>query len=614
MTSLAPLPASPRSPDPATRQADADETTASDSSDPATRRNDANEATTPDPSGPAARRIDTNEATTPDPSGPATRRIDTNEATTPDPSDPATRRINANEATALALLNCAVRELCAPEHQVGVGEAHLTARLPRVGVTLRARLRRPPLMSPRLAGPIEERRDGWVPVDWRRLTDLIAGELELTTGTANPEFAAQVAASHDAMELIARQRRPGDADPFLRSEQSLMAGHRFHPSPKSRQGADWPAYAPETGARFPLHWLAVREDTVAEEGDVSLLDRLGPPVRAGYRVLPAHPWQLALLRPESDAIVDLGPYGPEAVPTSSVRTVYVPDAFLKFSLDVRITNCVRKNAWYELSGAVALTRALRPVFDGLACELLTEPGYRTVSVGGTRLREGLGVIVREGVRGLPGTPLLAAAIADPDGDSPAAVATLLGDDVSPDRLLAWWDSYVRHVAPPVLHAYLRHGVVLEPHLQNVLVAVDGDGMPIRAVFRDLEGTKLVPEPWAAFLAGLPGPVARALTYDAEHGWNRVVYCLFVNHLAEVAAALADLSPSLEPALWRVVRRHVARCADETPPGTDGAARLRALLAGVPLPAKANLRTRWARDPDRQATYVSVPNPLAEIPT
>jgi len=55
------------------------------------------------------------------------------------------------------------------------------------------------------------------------------------------------------------------------------------------------------------------------------------------------------------------------------------------------------------------------------------------------------------------------------------------------------------------------------------------------------------------------------------------------------------------------------CADETPPGTDGAARLRALLAGVPLPAKANLRTRWARDPDRQATYVSVPNPLAELP-
>jgi siderophore synthetase component len=522
-------------------------------------------------------------------------------------------RIDPDETTALILLNCAVRELCAPEQQVRTGGGHLTARLPRVGVTLRARLRRPPLMSPRLAGPVEELRGGWVPVGWRRVTGLVAGELELATGISNPEFTAQVTASRDAMRLIVQGRRPGEGDPFLWSEQSLVAGHRFHPAPKARHGADWPAYAPELGARFPLHWLAVREDAVAEEGDVSLLDRLGPPVRAGYRVLPAHPWQLALLRPDSDAIVALGPYGPPAAPTSSVRTVYVPDAFLKFSLDVRITNCVRKNAWYELSGAVALTRALRPVFDGLPCELLTEPGYRTVSVGGTRLREGLGVIVRDGVRGLPGTPLLAAAIADPDGDSPAAPSRLLGDDASPDRMLTWWDAYVRHVVPPVLHAYLRHGVVLEPHLQNVLILLGDDGTPIRAVFRDLEGTKLLPGHWRSFLADLPGPVARSLTYDPERGWNRVVYCLFVNHLAEVAAALADRCPALEPALWRVVRRHVTRCAEETPADTDGAARLRALLAGVPLPAKANLRARWARDPDRQATYVPVPNPLVEAP-
>jgi len=39
--------------------------------------------------------------------------------------------------------------------------------------------------------------------------------------------------------------------------------------------------------------------------------------------------------------------------------------------------------------------------------------------------------------------------------------------------------------------------------------------------------------------------------------------------------------------------------------------LRAVLAGVPLPAKANLRLRWARAADREAAYVTVPNPLVE---
>jgi siderophore synthetase component len=528
----------------------------------------------------------------------------------PVPASPSPRA-DAGEITALALLNCAVRELCAPERQIWPAHPYLVVRLPRVGAMLRARLLRPPVMTPRLAAPVEELRDGWVPLGWRRLAELVAGELELTTGEANPEFAEQVAASHDAVETMIGEGRPRETDPYLDSEQALIAGHRFHPSPKARQGADWPSYAPETGRRFPLRWLAVREDAVAEEGDVTLLDRLGPPVRAGYRVLPAHPWQLALLAPASDAIIDLGPYGPEAAPTSSVRTVYVPDAFLKFSLDVRITNCVRKNAWYELPGAVALTRALRPVFDGLAAGLLGEPGYRTVAVGDPRLHEGLGVIVREGVRGFAGTPLLAAAIADPYARSGAAVTRLLGGS-SPEHLLAWWDAYVRHVAPPVLRAYLDHGVVLEPHLQNVLVAVDDDGMPVQAIFRDLEGTKLLPGPWASFLGALPGPVARAMTYEPERGWDRVVYCLFVNHLAEVAAAVADLCPALERELWRLARHHVVRCAEDAPAVPGGAARLRALLAGVPLPAKANLRTRWARDADRAAPYVAVSNPLADL--
>ncbi len=518
--------------------------------------------------------------------------------------------LDAGDVTALTLFNCVVREVCAPGKQVWPAGPYLVVRLPRAGTTLRARLLRPQVMSPRLAGPLEELGDDWVPLGWRRLSELVEAELELMTGTANPEFAGQVAESHDAMAAMIRDGRRPSGDAFLDSEQSLVTGHRFHPTPKSRQGGDWGRYAPETGARFPLHWLAVREDAIAEEGDVALLDRIGPPVPAGHRVLPAHPWQLALLRPESETIIDLGAYGPEAVPTSSVRTVYVPDAFLKFSLDVRITNCVRKNAWYEMAGAVALTRALRPVFAALPAALLGEPGYRTVSAADPRLCEGLGVIVREGVGGFAGTPLLAAAVADPYGRSDASAAYLLRD-ASPDHLLAWWDAYVRAVAEPALCAYLVHGVVLEPHLQNVLVSVDGDGMPIQAIFRDLEGTKLLHGPWASFLADLPVPVAEAMTYAPGRGWDRVVYCLFVNHLSEIAAAVADLCPPLERDLWRLARHRVARLAEDIAPLPGGAARLRALLAGVPMPAKANLRTRWARDPDREAVYVSVPNPLAD---
>ncbi|GLW62322.1 iron transporter [Actinomadura rubrobrunea] len=542
-----------------------------------------------------------------------------------------TTTFTADDVTATALLNCLVREVCAPEQQVWQDDAHLVVRLPRVGVVLRARLARPSAgPSYRLVPPYEERRDDeWLAAPWDRLSDLVAGELELATGEANPEFAAQVADSHAALTAILRARgdSPSGALPspavhrYVESEQSLIAGHRFHPSPKARQGApeQWLPYAPEARARFRPHWLAVRQELVAEEGDTdafSALEALGPAVPPGYRALPAHPWQLSLLadrpllrRALSEGLVhDLGPCGPEAAPTSSVRTVYVPDAdlFCKFSLDVRITNCVRKNSWYELAGAVVLDRLLRPVFTTLGarfddCVLLAEPAYRTAALADRALYEGLGVILRRGIRDLPGTPLLAGALADPYGTLLPGLPAM----ATPDGALAWWRAYVQRVAPPVLHAYVEHGVVLEPHLQNVLIAVDDDGMPLRAVFRDLEGTKLVAgRALADELADLPPRVRQSLIYDPGRGWNRVVYCLFVNHLAETAAAVADLHPDLDAELWTTARAVLSALDIAHRP------ELRALLAGVPLPAKANLRARWARIADRGAGYVTAPNPLA----
>jgi hypothetical protein len=46
--------------------------------------------------------------------------------------------------------------------------------------------------------------------------------------------------------------------------------------------------------------------------------------------------------------------------------------YMKFSMHVRLTNCVRKNAWYELDSAVALTRLLGPIMSELATR---HPGF-----------------------------------------------------------------------------------------------------------------------------------------------------------------------------------------------------------------------------------------------
>jgi len=516
----------------------------------------------------------------------------------------------AEDVSLAALLRCCVREIAGPRGQVRHEEPYVLLRV--AGAHLRVRAHGG--LALRFEGRPEWLENGsWRPLSVDALVRLVETEL----GEDNDEFAAQVSASRDAVSALiaARQEVPPPTDPWLASEQALVGGHPFHPSPKARGGAGWLRYAPEAHASFPLRLLGVRDDVLAGEGDTGVLDELGQ-APSGYSPLPAHPWQLELLAADLAApladgrLIDLGQSARMAVPTSSVRTVYEPliDRCLKFSLDVRITNCVRKNSWYELAGAVELSRRLEPVFLDLAAAFpgtrwLPEPGYRSAWLG-TRLLEGLGVIVRVGPWSVcrPGvTPLLSGALAAGWRGAVPGVPTGTTGVPTADPV-RWWRAYVERVAPPVLDAYVSHGVVLEPHLQNVLIGLDAGGLPVEAVFRDLEGTKLVAG--RHDLSGMPGRVAEALTYDAASGWNRVVYCLMVNHLAEIAASLAGTGSTKE--LWAVAGDVLAKYA-----ASRGWPRpLSELLSGAPLPAKANLSVRWTRSADRSAGYVTVANPLA----
>lgn len=569
--------------------------------------------------------------------------------------------VTAADASAHTLLNCLLREVCGPAGQVSLTDEHVVLRLPRRDIVLRARLRRRSVTGAhRFSGPVEELvGGGWRPLAVDRLAARVAAELELHSGIANPEFVDQVRASETAVGRALDHRRvaapapEGDARvaAYLDSERALAFGHRFHPAPKARYAAvgaaqvederTWRAYAPEAGAAFRLRLLGVpvglaNADHVgpaAHPLDTALgaaARRAGLPI--GHVVLPVHPWQFEILTRDAGPLrralragrlLDLGPSGPRVVPTASVRTLYDPaaDMFYKASLHVRITNCVRRSAGYELRGAVALTRLLTPLADDLSARfgavLLGEPAYRTVAEGlpgdgPVDLADALGVIVRDGLGArLPRdvTPLLAAAVADEYPTSGAHVSHLVRRLAArtgapePAAALRWWRAYLDVLVPPVLHAYFRYGVVFEPHLQNVVVGVDADGSPRQVLLRDLEGVKLTgPE----MVDALPPALRAQVAYDADRGWDRVVYCLLVNNAGELAAAIADLHPGLEEALWDAVREVLDACAAEL----GSPARLRTLRDGQPLPAKANLLTRWARSADRHARYAPAPCPLA----
>ncbi|MEU5089869.1 IucA/IucC family protein [Streptomyces sp. NPDC021356] len=481
----------------------------------------------------------------------------------------------ADAYAAAPLLNCLLREVAQPCPDL---EGRRVYRLPGCGRLLRVRGGRRP------ADPEVFAADRWQRVGHTELVKLVAEELRRHTGLTNDELPAEMIDSREAVAalLAARDRAAPPEDPYTRSEQSLVTGHPHHPAPKARGGgpvASWLPYAPEAHARFPLVLLAVRADQVVEEGDTSALDTLGqaPP---GYRLLPAHPWQLdlaggALAGAFADGrLLRLGTTAFEVRPTAAIRTVHAPDAdlFLKFSLDVRITNDVRRLWRHDLLRLRRTDAAVMTAFAvaGGPAAWLSDRGYRTAAFA----FEELAVVVRDGLERhlLPGaTPLLAAALAEGFAGNP------LDGPLDP---AVWWAAYLEQVVPPALTAFAGHGVVLEAHLQNSLIAVDATGLPVQALFRDAEGVKLL------------GDVDRAA------GWERLVYCLVVNHLTEIAAALVERHPGFDP--WPVARRAFARHA---------LPEIEQLLTAPILPGKTNLLLRWTGVDGADARYRPLPNPL-----
>ncbi|KOG45793.1 iron transporter [Streptomyces virginiae] len=510
----------------------------------------------------------------------------------------------ADAYAATPLLNCLLREAAEPAegYDAGTGTDVQVHRLRGSGRLLRVFGGRRPVR------PELRAADGWHPLSHTELVKLVSDELARFTGLPNDELPVEITDSRDAIAalLAARAAAEPPADPYLRSEQSLVMGHPHHPAPKARGGApagNWLPYAPEAYARFPLVLLALREDQVAEEGGPaasdaidSLADALdGPHAPAGYRLLPAHPWQLDLVadRPAvREAFADgrllrLGETRRPVWPTASIRTLYAPDPaadlFVKFSLDVRITNDVRRLWRHDLLKLRRTDAAVEAGFaalrrTGSAAAWLADRGYRTAAFA----FEELAVLVRDGLhaRTAPGsTPLLAAALAEGYPGSPPT------GDADPVR---WWRAYLRQVVPPVLELFARHGIVLEAHLQNTVVAVDAAGLPVQALFRDAEGVKLLPD------------LSRA---DA---WQRLVYCLVVNNLMEIAGALAGRHPEITRPLWQAAREEFERYDS-----TRGLPEIAGLLAAATVPGKTNLLLRWTRADGADARYLPLPNPLRD---
>lgn len=455
-------------------------------------------------------------------------------------------------------------------------------------------------------------------VSHREIVTLVLDEVATLAGDIagagdGRALARQIESSTAATERYLAAPSAPCADSTRHAEQSLRFGHPFHPTPKSIDGFgdDLPRFAPELGADFRLHWLAVRANALRERRVAPGL--WSPPeverhVPTGYAPLPMHPWQAAYLMRQprmaelvaDGTVITLGERGGSVYPTSSVRTVCDP-AFptsWKLPLHARITNFVRTNPVEHVrraTDASALLARLRRQWRYERFGVLLETGYRSIhpSLVGDDLAADTAVVFRQQpfTDGRYTPRVVAGLLEERDDGVPAAIEDVRRSGGSSSE---WLRRYLRVSLLPLLDIFEREGVSFEAHVQNSLLHTDG-GWPDSFWVRDMEGTSVSRARCSEVNAGSP------LSYTDAEAWLRLRYHAVTNHLGHVIAVLGRHGDGERP-LWAAARELLR---------SDGGALGRELITAPTLPAKANLLSRFAERGERPL-YVDIPNPLFQV--
>lgn len=323
-----------------------------------------------------------------------------------------------------------------------------------------------------------------------------------------------------------------DAD-FQLIEQSMTEGHPGFVANNGRLGfdaADYPAYAPEAGARFPIVWLAVHrscatfaciadlsyERLVSEEVGPGNLERFTRTLlQAGvsphdYLMMPAHPWQwfnkLAIGFAADIAerrIICLGYSEDRYQAQQSIRTFFNVSnpqrRYVKTSLSILNMGFMRGLSPYYMSGTPAINDWVKALVESDATlrshgfSILREVasiGFRNGHIeaaidGDSPYKKMLSALWRESPVPLVGRNerlMTMTALLHVDHHDDALLPALI--DRSGRGASAWLRAYLRAYFAPLLHCFYAHDLVFMPHGENLIMVLDGH-VPVRVIMKDI---------------------------------------------------------------------------------------------------------------------------------
>lgn len=384
------------------------------------------------------------------------------------------------------------------------------------------------------------------------------------------ELCDELGEAHDTQALCYALcwERPEPKE-YLDFEAWTPEGHNLHPGAKTRQGFsvdDQLRYTPELAPHIDLLWIAVDKGLLSPSGEVDELFSLDE----NRWALPVHPWQRNNVLPhlyasewESQALRDLDREPLRCRLCTSLRTVVPLNAdipVLKMSVGSLMTSTERSMSCHTVRQGPVYSEYLERLqekapllFDGVVA--LQEMGGLSWSSGGDSPRaRNLSLLFRQR------PPVVTDGVAVPSSTLPQPnwehtgtyFDTFFGQG---EDALERFRSYVELLIPFHLELYLRFGIALEAHLQNCVV-VWGPNGPRELWVRDWGGLRADAERVAEIAPDLFAqldPASVTLT-DAKKAEDKLIACLYCNHITEVVAGVAMASGVPQEDLWREVAR------------------------------------------------------------
>lgn len=565
----------------------------------------------------------------------------------------------AEEVTLQSFLNCYIRETGAGEQKAG----RLYIDLPHQEMELMAPLHYASITGRHLFSfPLlykAKRQAQWLDADLVTASSLLLKELALEYKTSRhvPEAMKRILLSYENIAFFL-ENRSADTDSlyragrsFIESEQSLLYGHLFHPTPKSRQGMNEQEtllYSPETKGRFSLHYFWIHrsiaeaksaDGETAEEKIFSLFseeDRQNWTDYADYILIPVHPLQASVLLEEphiqswidDKTIIDAGRMGPAFAATSSIRTLYneESDIMLKLSIPVKVTNSLRVNKRMELERGLVIHEILnssiggqiRDYFPGFS--ITKDPAYLNVQ---GEAESGFETVIRENPfkgENKENTSLIAGLCQDPAEGQKSHLYRVI-ESISKeenrtmeDVSLDWFNRYLSISLQPILWLYFTHGIALEAHQQNAVLTRE-QGWPKHFYYRDNQGYYFAASKETYLESFVPELKDKSHTVCSDALVDeRLRYYFFYNHIFGLINAFGTSGLIEEELLLDAVRTQLEQMKPVAAPSSS--ALIESLLEEQSLPCKANLLTTF-RNMDEltgtleeQSVYTNVTNPLA----